>query len=72
MTDEQFPAARRISDRPLPPYSYVPGMYPHPLREEDGHSFGVEISVADFNPDAWQECPEFLFGIDLFNSGYYW
>ena len=73
MTDEQFPSGGRlIPDRPLPPYSYVPGMHLHPIREEDGHSFGVEVSVSDFDPEAWRECSEFLFGIDLFNSGYYW
>jgi predicted metal-dependent hydrolase len=24
------------------------------------------------SPTAWQECEEYLFGIDLFNHGYYW
>jgi hypothetical protein len=73
MTDEQFPSAERmIADRPLPPYSYVPGMHPHPIREKAGHSFGVEISVSEFDADKWRDCPEFLFGIDLFNAGFYW
>lgn len=73
MTDKQFPLAERlIKDRPLPPYSYVPGMHPHPIREENGHSFGEEVSVSNFAPDNWRDCREFLFGIDLFNSGYYW
>jgi hypothetical protein len=25
-----------------------------------------------FDPDAWWECEEYLFGFDLFNAGYYW
>jgi len=24
------------------------------------------------NPARWRECPEYLFGLDLFNHGYYW
>ncbi|MDA1252429.1 MAG: DUF309 domain-containing protein, partial [Planctomycetota bacterium] len=49
-----------------------PGMHPHPIREKDGHSFGVEMTVAEFDADLWRDCPEFLFGIDLFNAGFYW
>jgi len=70
--DPFSPAERLIKDRPLPAYSYVPGMHPHPIREEDGHSFGVEISVPKFDADEWRDCLEFLFGIDLFNAGFYW
>jgi predicted metal-dependent hydrolase len=70
--NEFSPAERLIKDRPLPLYSYVPGMHPHPIREENGHSFRMEISVSNFDPDNWRDRPEFLFGIDLFNFGYYW
>lgn len=69
----EFPTAKRlVPHRALPSYSYVPGMHPHPIREEEGHSFGVEVSVSDFDPERWQECDEYLFGVDLFNAGFYW
>ncbi len=47
-------------------------MHPHPIRSADGHSFGVEVSVSDFDPDHWADCEEYLFGLDLFNAGFYW
>ena len=48
-------------------------MFPHPMREPQGHSFGKAHSVAS-RPcaDDWRECEEYLRGIDLFNHGYYW
>ncbi len=49
--------------RALPPYSYVPGKFPHPISDPAGHSFGhTNAPQAD----------EFLYAVDLFNHGYYW
>lgn len=57
----------------LPPYSYVTGRWPHPLRDPTGHSFGmVEERPASFEPASWSECRTYLHAIDLFNHGYYW
>ena len=58
---------------PLPPYSYVPGKFPHPLRDPEGHSFGhspppLVLPAADEG----RNCREFLRGIELFDHGYYW
>ena len=63
----------RLTDLPFPSYTYVPGKNPHPVREADGHSFGLpEVHLDGFDPDDWSNCQEFLFGIDLFNAGFYW
>lgn len=64
---------RLLPDRRLPPYSYVTGKYPHPLRHADGHSYGVElprVSIAEAKH--WRTCEPYLWGVDLFNRGYYW
>lgn len=72
---------RLCPDRPLPPYSYVPGHFPHPISDPRGHSYHaattamgdhpiVPVSVSiDFN---WNQSSDYLFGIDLFNHGFYW
>jgi hypothetical protein len=66
-------AHRYLLERELPPYSYVTGRYPHPTRDPDGHSFGYrENKPRALDPEHWQESEEYLFGIDLFNHGYYW
>ena len=64
---------RYLPDVPLPPYSYVTGRYPHPLRDPAGHSFGVATEPCS-PPEAerWRECRPYLHGVDLFNHGFYW
>jgi hypothetical protein len=57
----------------LPRYRYVPGLNPHPVRDEDGHSFGVRAP----NPEPitlknWRESRDYLLGIDLYHNGYLW
>ncbi len=64
---------RLCPGRPLPPYSYVPGKLPHPIRDERGHSYGqVEPPCPRPTSDDWQRCEPYLWGFDLFNHGYYW
>lgn len=64
---------RLVPDAPLPDYTYVPGrQHPHPTSDERGHSYGVDIKVEAFDPLRWDQCTAYLFGIDLFNFGYYW
>ncbi len=64
---------RFIPELPLPPYSYVNGQFPHPIRDPAGHSFGaLPMSCDAPESDRWTNCRPYLHGIDLFNHGYYW
>jgi len=67
---------RRYSERPLPPYRYRPGRSPHPTRHREGHAYGAresaEPELARFGAAEWRDCAEYLYGIDLFNHGYWW
>ena len=58
----------------LPPYAYVPGHWPHPTRDPQGHSAGAQASSAPSNLDLleWEACENYQRGITLFNHGYYW
>jgi predicted metal-dependent hydrolase len=61
---------RWLPQKSLPPYAYLPGEKPHPVRDPAGHSYHVEpIPVA---AEASLGSDEFLWGLDLFNHGYYW
>ena len=58
---------------PFPSYAYVRGQQPHPTRDAAGHSFGKPAqSWTRPDPDQWEACRPYLYGIDLFNHGYYW
>lgn len=73
---------RLCPDRPLPPYSYVPGRFPHPIGDPSGHSYRApslqrEIHHQSLVPPVslasdWKHSSDYLFGIDLFNHGFYW
>jgi predicted metal-dependent hydrolase len=57
----------------FPTYSYVPGRFPHPHRNPDGH--GLEGPPGDLpapDTDRWRDASGYLRGIALFNHGYYW
>jgi hypothetical protein len=61
---------RRLPQKSLPPYAYLPGKNPHPVRDPTGHSYHVApIPVA---AEASLSSDAFLWGLDLFNHGYYW
>lgn len=65
--------ARLVPERPFPAYAYHPGRTPHPTRDPEGHSYGMAHEMPDLpNPEAWRACGDYLYGIDLFNHGYYW
>ncbi len=73
MTRKSPAPPRLVPDRPLPPYAYLPGRYPHPIRDPDGHSFGSKPDEPEApDPTRWRECGDYLYGIDLFNHGFYW
>lgn len=70
LVTERIP--RFLADAEFPPYTFVPGQTPHPVRDPQGHQYGEESAPVDCSPEPWQECREFLQGVDLFNHGYYW
>ncbi len=64
---------RLVPDQPFPPYAYIPGRTAHPTRDPDGHSYGATLETPEPpDPTAWRECRNYLYGIDLFNHGFYW
>lgn len=63
----------RYTDRTLPDYRHVPGRTPHPTKDPAGHSYGRPGGpVPDLNRVYWRTCEEYLYGLDLFNEGYWW
>lgn len=73
MTPEITLPARYAPDIPFPPYAYVPGVQNHPTQHPLGHSYNAEKPKVDApNPQNWRTNPFYLYGIDLFNYGYYW
>jgi hypothetical protein len=73
---------RLVPDQPFPPYAYIPTRFPHPVRDPEGHSYEkwhekVDCSILGTVPirgqsPSWRKCRSYLYGIDLFNHGYYW
>lgn len=60
-------------DAAFPTYAYVPGRDPHPVSDPRGHSYGRgPVGIAAPDPKDPAGSPEFLYGVDLFNHGYYW
>ena len=68
-----IPSPPRLTALPLPPYAYVPGQHPHPLRHPAGHWYGAPTPVyVALDPQHWAASEPYRYGIDLFNHGYYW
>lgn len=66
-------APRYAPEIPFPPYSYVSGLWPHPLRDPAGHSYGTtHAPVVLPDQSAWRSCREYCYAVDLWNAGYYW
>jgi len=64
---------RLVPGKPFPPYTFVPGRSPHPISDPAGHSFGVAHEIpAPLDPEQWQQSQSYLYGIDLFNGGFFW
>ncbi len=66
----------RYCETPFPPYRYVPGRGPHPTAHPDGHSFrpagAAEHAAVIVPPERWRQSPDYLYGCDLYNHGYWW
>jgi len=59
--------------RALPAYAYTPGLTPHPLRDPAGHSFADNAKPPSCPPpERWREDQSWLYGVDLYNHGYFW
>jgi predicted metal-dependent hydrolase len=70
---KRYAVKRHCPARELPPYSYVPGKWPHPISDPKGHSFAHRPpALAATCMSDWRHCDEWLFGIDLFQHGFYW
>ncbi len=69
-------AADRYSERAFPPYRFVQGRTPHPTTDPAGHSYlppgRLEPVAEPIGEDQWRESPDYLFGCDLYNHGYWW
>ncbi|MBI1387962.1 MAG: DUF309 domain-containing protein [bacterium] len=64
---------RLVPHRPFPAYAFIPGKTPHPVRDPRGHSYGhVPDPAEPLSVKNWRENELYLYGIDLFNHGYYW
>ncbi len=71
------PALPRYTQRSFPPYRYFPfqadASLPHPRTDPAGHSYNQEEDyLPHFAADDWPTCEPYLYGIDLFNHGYWW
>lgn len=65
---------RYAPDLDFPPYAFLPGRDPHPVRDPRGHSYSEEpeTAPAHIEPDRWRENQPYLYGVDLYNHGYLW
>ncbi|HXV59561.1 MAG TPA: DUF309 domain-containing protein [Vicinamibacteria bacterium] len=64
---------RRYTDKPFPPYKHLPGQTAHPERDPGGYRFGkAAASVRALDENGWHRNKDYLYGVDLFNAGYYW
>lgn len=74
LAEQMDTVTRRYAPQlPFPEYAFVPGKHPHPATDPDGHLYGeTPAPVPSIDPANPIESMTFLFGIDLFNAGYYW
>lgn len=64
---------RHLPELDFPPYAFIPGQHPHPTRHPEGHSYGHEEAEVDYlTPSEWRQSSDYLFGVDLYNHGFYW
>lgn len=63
---------KRYTDISFPEYKFRPGENPHPTEDPEGHSFGRHESAVWYPPERWQDNAIYLFGVDLYNYGYWW
>ena len=63
----------RHTDFTFPPYRFIPGENAHPTENPAGHSYGKNETQSEaFDPEDWRANERYLFGVDLYNYGYWW
>lgn len=74
MTPDNHPQILRYTTLAFPTYRYIPFQnMPHPRNDPAGHSYGQEEDyLPEFKPEDWSNCTPYLYGIDLFNYGFWW
>lgn len=73
MSEFEMSFDRYVPEHPFPAYAFVPGQHAHPVTNPQGHSFGrIETQPEPLDPSAPRSCSDFLYGVDLFNAGFYW
>lgn len=66
-------AVPRYSQKSFPKYRYVPSVHPHPVIDPKGHSYKKEEEKPEYLPhEKWKQNDLYLYGVDLFNNGYWW
>ena len=73
-TSPRVASPKRLTEFPFPPYSYVSGLHPHPLSDPTGHGCEGNPAAPTVAPteNTWHQCQAYLWGLDLFNAGFYW
>ena len=67
------PGSPRYTDLAFPPYRFVPGLNPHPVKDPLGHSFSLPRELPPpWRPDEWRTLTPYLYGVDLYNYAYWW
>jgi len=67
------PGAPRYSERPLPPYPFVPGEgEPHPHVDPAGHGVAPPGAPAGWRPARWADLEAWRYAVDLYNHGFWW
>jgi hypothetical protein len=57
----------------FPPYTYTPGVTPHPVSDPGGHSFGQRPApLREADVIELERCAAYRWGLELFRRGYYW
>ncbi len=66
-------AVPRYTQKSFPRYRYIPAHHPHPEIDPKGHSYAHKAPPLRFTPpNQWMQNETYLYGIDLFNHGYWW
>jgi len=60
------------SEPDFPPYTYTPGVTPHPIRDPAGHSYGRQEHHSPIENERLEQRPDFVRGRVLFVHGFYW
>ncbi len=64
---------KKYSGFDFPPYAFVPVRNPHPKSNPEGHLYGKdELKPNKIDSNSFINSEEYLYGIDLFNHGFYW